>query len=363
MNESFADLSVLGSEVQTNQPVTPFLDSLCENTVRGFALASVFGGGTANSEFEFLTGSSMANLPMGSIPYQQYITGDIFALPWLMDSLGYRCVATHPFVSSGWNRPAVYPHLGFSEISFVEAYSGRSEFREFISDRGMYEYMLEMLEGQKDEPLFLFGITMQNHGDYIYSGSNYEQTIFLEGYDQEYPMAEQYLTLLHESDNALAYLLTELSNVPEDTVVLFFGDHLPQIEGDFLQAVHGGTFDTLSERMLQYKVPFLIWANYDIPEQTVQCIGLNYLAVYLLKAAGVELPPYYRFLDEMEHSVPAMNSLGYYSLSEQTFLSLEEAQGEEAKWMNRYAMLQYNNIFDDKNRNQTFFQQYIDDQH
>ena len=359
MNESFADFRVLGGELRTNQPVTPFLDSLRENTIRGYALSSVFGGVTADSEFEFLTGSSMANLPAGTVPYQQYVTGDVYSLPWLMDALGYRSMATHPFNASGWNRPAVYPRFGFSESTFADAYPYQKLVREFVSDQEMYEYVLNSLTESEEKPLFLFGITMQNHGDYIYTGDNYEQSIFLEGYDGEYPMAEQYLTLLRESDKALEYLLTELKEMPEDTVVLFFGDHFPQVEGDFFQAVHGGAFETLPEKMEQYMVPFFVWANFDIPEQTVECTSLNYLSRYLLEAAGLELPPYYQFLKDLEQAVPAVNALGYYSISRQTFLPLEEAQGEEAKWLRDYAMVQYNNLFDQKNRNSLFFQNYL----
>ena len=172
-------------------------------------------------------------------------------------------------------------------------------------------------------------------------------------------MAEQYLTLLRESDKALEYFLTELEKAPEDTVVLFFGDHFPQVEGDFFQEVHGGAFETLPEKMEQYMVPFLVWANFDIPEQTVECTSLNYLGRYLLETAGLELPPYYQFLKELEQAVPAVNALGYYSISQQTFLPLEDAQGEEAKWLNDYAIVQYNNLFDQKNRNPLFFQNYL----
>lgn len=359
MNESFADFTVLGDGLKTNQPVIPFVDSLRENTIRGYALTSVFGGVTANSEFEFLTGGSMANLPEGSVPYQQYVNQEIFSLPWLMSACGYRSMATHPYLAEGWNRPAVYPRLGFSDISFEEAYAGEKLIREFVSDQEMYEHILEVLKEPAEKPLFLFGITMQNHGDYIYTGDHYTQTISLEDSGTDCPMAEQYLTLLHESDKAVEYLLTELEKSPEKTIVLFFGDHFPQVEGDFLQEVHGGEFETLSEKMLQYKVPFFIWANYDIPEETVECTSLNYLSRYLLEAAGLELPPYYQFLKELEQTIPAVNAMGYYSLSRGTFLSLEEAEGEEAQWLNRYAMVQYNNLFDPKNRNGEFFQNYL----
>ena len=72
MSESYADLNVVG-ELKTNIPVTPFMDSLKENTLRGYALSSVYGAKTPNSEWEFLTGNSMAFLPDGSVVYQQYI--------------------------------------------------------------------------------------------------------------------------------------------------------------------------------------------------------------------------------------------------------------------------------------------------
>lgn len=359
MNESFADFEILGSELRTNQPVTPFLDSLEENTIRGYALASVFGGGTANSEFEFLTGHSMANMPEGSVPYQQYIGSDTYSLAWLLGAYGYKSIATHPYNASGWNRLTVYPYFGFSSSTFVDSYPKKNLIRKFVSDQEMYESILSTLEEPRQQPLFLFGITMQNHGDYIYTGDNYEQTIRLDGYEWEYPMAEQYLTLLHESDKAIEYLLSELESYPEDTVVLFFGDHFPKVEGDFFLEVHGSEFETLSERMLQYQVPFFIWANYDIPEQAVECTSLNYLGRYLLEAAGLELPPYYRFLKDLEASIPAVNALGYYSVSQQTFLPLDAASGEESEWLNRYAIIQYNSLFDSGHRSQLFFEQYI----
>lgn len=346
MSESYADFSILGSELRTNQPVTPFLDSLEENTIRGYALASVFGGTTANSEFEFLTGLSMANLPEGCCPYQQYINTDTPSLVQWMNTLGYRTIATHPYFASGWNRTQVYPLLGFSEMTFDEDYPYQDLIREFVSDREMYSYVLNVLEETEDQPLFLFGITMQNHGDYIYTGDHYEQTIFLEGYEMDHPMAEQYLTLLHETDKATEYLLTELERFPEDTIVLFFGDHFPQVEGDFFLEVHGGTFDTLSEQMLQFSVPFFIWANFDIPEQSVECTSLNYLGRYLLEAAGIALPPYYQFLGNLEEAIPAINAQSYYSLSQQAYLPLEDAQDEERWWLNQYAILQYNCLFD-----------------
>lgn len=359
MNESFADFSILG-DVRTNQPVTPFIDSLKENTIRGYALSSIFGANTANSEFEFLTGHSMAFLPENSVPYQQYIRNDIYSLVWHMNSCGYSTFATHPYWADGWSRNKIYPLLGFGGSSFVDDYPNRNIIRSYVSDQEMYEYMLNMFNLKQDEkPMFLFGITMQNHGGYLYEGENYTQSIFLQDYSKPYPKAEQYFSVLNESDKAMEYLLTSLKEYPEDTIVVFFGDHFPKVENDFYKELHSGSYNTLPEQMLQYTVPFFIWANYDIKEKFIPHTSLNYLALHMLKTAGVELSPYYEFLDDMQKQIPAMNALGYYSLDNNGYISYDRAEGDEKAMLNKYAIMQYNNMFDFDNRSYMFFQQYI----
>lgn len=349
MNESFADFSVLGQQPDTDIPVTPFLDSLHQDTIRGYAMSSVFGGTTANSEFEFLTGQTMAFLPQGSTPYQQYIHNDISSLPRFLQAQGYHVAATHPYGASGWNRPATYPRLGFEDITFQEAYPQKDLIRGLVSDREMYRYVLDMLYRQ-EHPLFLFGITMQNHGRYI--DESYRNTLSLQG---PYPQANQYLSLLHESDEALEGFLQELAEFPEKTIVLFFGDHFPRVENQLYEELHGGALNTLDEKMLLYQVPFFLWANYDIAEQEVACTSLNYLGCHLLELAGLEIPPYFQFLAELQTHIPSVSANGYYSISRQSFLPVSEAEGEEAQWLCTYEQLQYNNLFDSKHRSAHFF--------
>ena len=132
MNESFSDLSVLG-DFETNEDYMPFIHSLEQgekNTVTGMLNVSVCGGNTANTEFEFLTGNTMAFLPQGSIPYQQYINGDLKALPDYLKTLGYQTIATHPYNAGGWERDTVYPMLGFNESVFKDDYVNASRDRE-----------------------------------------------------------------------------------------------------------------------------------------------------------------------------------------------------------------------------------------
>lgn len=360
MNEAFSDLDIFTNPLPVDRQVTPFISSIEENIISGHALASVFAGTTANSEFEMLTGHTMAFFPnpSGSVPYQQYISEPIFCLPHVMNSMGYTSFATHPFHANGWSRDLLYPKFGFAQSTFVDAYPMENLIRSFVSDKEMYEYVLGLMaENDKDTPVFIFGVTMQNHSSY--DALNYENSIELDDSLGSVPLAEQYLSLIHESDKAVEYLLSELESYPKDTVVLFFGDHMPRIEDELYLELNGGPLDTLDEQMKKYTVPFFIWANYDIEEYTLETSSLNYLAGHLLDAAGIELPPYYQFLRDIEETIPAINAFGYYSKSRGSFIPFEEAEGEEAEALHLYECVQYNNMFDSKNRNELFFGQYI----
>ncbi len=364
MNESFADLSVLGDNFNTHIPATPVFDSIEENAIKGYALCSVFGGNTPNSEFEFLTGNSLAWLPNGSVTFQQHINDECYSLPRLLSSLGYETAATHPYLSSGWQRTRVYPLLGFDSYSFVEDYPQQKLLRGYVSDREMYEYLLDKIDGKGNAPLFLFGVSMQNHGGYQHfpqDGYIQPQRVELEGYSGTYDETEVYLSVLREADSALGFLMEELEKREEDIVLVFFGDHLPNLAGQFYEEVHGSSFDTLSQQLLQYKVPFFIWSNnIDIEPQTVECTSLSYLSRYMLEAAGFGLPPYYRFLKELEENIPSINAMGYYSRSRQDYIPFSEAPGTEADWLELYQICQYNCMFDEKELMPSFFGEYMD---
>lgn len=355
MNESFADLGVLG-ELRTNMPLTPFYDSLYENTTKGYALSSVFGAKTPNSEWEFMTGNSMAFLPEGSVVYQQYINSTPTSIVSGLKGRGYTCVAMHPYYASGWSRNQVYPDLGYDEMHFIEDFDQTKLIRDYISDRELYEKVIERYENRKvNEKLYLMGITMQNHGGYTETHENFPENYYKIG--RSYTDANQYFSLVHESDEALEYLISYFSEVDEPVEIVFFGDHQPSLNSSFYPILNGKGLSGLTEDELEklYMVPFFIWTNYDTPEETVEITSLNYLSTLTLEKAGMELFPYNKFLAEMMEVVPALNSRGYYSRTQGRYLHLDEAAGEEAAWLRRYEQLQYNSMFDKKGRSDVFF--------
>lgn len=355
MDEAFSDLSVMG-ELTTNTEVMPFISSLKQNVISGYALASVYGGNTANSEYEFLTGNSMAWLSPNAVPYQQYLKTPAYSMvSYLKSVYNYQCIAMHPYLSNGWNRPQAYGNLGFDELLFAEDFPNEHFIRQYISDREMFETIVDVYENRQKDPLFLFGVTIQNHGGYLYSEDNFEQTVSLVGLDGQYSEAEQYLSLIHETDKAVEYLISYFQEAEDDVVIVFFGDHQPALDEEFYEEIAGEDADSLNAQQNRYQVPFFIWANYDLEEKYVECTGLNYLSSYVYEAAGLSLPPYNQFLSEMEENIPAINANGFYSLKAQCYLPFDEASQEEKVWLQAYEQLQYNSIFDQKHRNEKLF--------
>ena len=270
MDEAFSDPAILGN-FTVNQDYMPFVHSLldgAENTVSGWLNVSVLGGNTANTEFEYLTGNTMAFLPQGSIPYQQYIKGETPSLASHLAGLGYQTVAMHPYNASGWDRDTVYPAMGFSEMYFLPDFDNAAKVRNYVSDQSDFEKIVEIYENKGDNPLFLFNVTMQNHSSYTESFDNFDPQIEVEGGSQT---LNNYLSLLSLSDAALGELISYFEEQEEDTIIVFFGDH--QTTNSVIEPIlkqNGKSSSTLTEEEQadRYKVPFFIWANFDIEEET-----------------------------------------------------------------------------------------------
>lgn len=218
----------------------------------------------------------------------------------------------------------------------------------------MYEEIIHQYEAHTDNtPLFIFGVTMQNHGGYEYEGDNYTKTVELQNMSQEYPKAEQYLSLLKESDAALEYLIQYFQGVEEDVVIAFFGDHQPAIEQEFYEEIA----DTKTSEQLQFDmhtVPFFVWANYDIDERTVECTSVNYLTTYIYDVARIPKTGYNKFLEELQKNIPVLLTNKVYSLSTNQYIEYTELSGNEAKLMQQYNDLVYNAVYDVDGRSKMF---------
>ena len=348
MNESFSDLNVLGGKLDNNIYM-PYYNSLSENTIKGKVFVSVLGGGTSNTEYEFLTGNSMAFVP-GTIPYQQFVVNKSPSLVTALKEQGYLATAIHPYYRDGYSRSRVYPYLGFDNFIDVESFKTPELARDiYVSDEESYEKIIEVIEDNKEsgQPQFIFNITMQNHGGYL-TGFYGDNAVRIPGYEKEFPDAEEFLSLIKESDTAFKTLIDYFSNIQEPTVLLMFGDHQPNLDQKFYQAMMGKTAEELSfeEYQRKFETPFFIWANYDIGAADNVLASPNYLSSILFRTAGISTTPYQNFLLELWKKIPAMNINGYLDKN-----GMWHGYAEDNEWkqiLDQYWTIQYNNMFSKK---------------
>lgn len=375
MNESLSDLRVLGN-LETNKEYMPFLSSLKKNTIKGNLYVPVIGAGTSNTEFEFLTGHTSAFLPSGSNAYMLYVKNHIASLVSTMEAQGYSSFALHPYYAQGWKRTEVYENFGFNIFKSLEDimdirlmqdfqlngndpnylqqlieenYPGKNMLvRQYVSDSYNYKLLIEDYEKRdKSVPYFAFNVTMQNHGGYTTNCTNFKNDIYATNVSNEYIKANNYLSLMKYSDNAFKELVQYFSKVEEPTVICMFGDHQPSVETEFIKEIMGvkSLSDLTPEQEQQrYCTQFYIWANYDIKEQQVERLSVNYLSSLVLKTAGVKLTEYNEYLLKLSETLPVIDNVGYI-----------DNQGVHYKWssnspytelLDEYEKIQYNNIFD-----------------
>lgn len=382
MNESLSDPGALGN-LETNEDYMPFIHSLTENTIKGSLSMPVFGAGTSNSEFEFLSGDSISFLPTGCNVYQSYVKDTVPSLVSTLGALGYSRTAFHPYYGEGWNRRNVYPLLGFEnyisiedfvdqdildtykqnndvteyEMLLNERYPDRNMLlRRFVSDSYDYSMVENMYENRDtSKPFFLFNVTMQNHGGYAMSYTNFSQEIYVTNMNGIYPKANRYLSLVKRSDEAFQELVDYFSNVSEPTILCMFGDHLPSIEDGFYEELFGTSLDhlTTEQQQLRYTTPFVIWANYDIPEATLNQISANYLSTLVLQTAGLPLTQYNRYLASLYQKLPIINTVGYVDADNNYYTHSENSKYDDLLY--QYHCLVYNSLIDRNNRDSSVF--------
>ena len=347
MDETFSDPAVLG-EFETNKDYMPFVHSILRgevaNTLSGYTDVSVLGGNTANSEFEFLTGNSMAFFPNGSVPYLQYIRDGISTIVPQLEEYGYTTYGTHPYRAKGWNREFIYDLMGCDYRYFQGSFPFEDKLRNYVSDEADFKSILEW-RNNTEGPFFMFNVTMQNHSNYGGDFDNFDPQIvakFKNTSSNKY--LNKYLSLMYETDQDVASLLSELSQSDRKTIVVFWGDHQPN---DYvvrpIYKEYGLDFDnqTYEQQQQRQKTPFFIWANYDIQEQTNVEISLNYLNILLFETAGLQLDEYQTFRKNLwQGQIPMMNAVGYRN-DDGDLVEYDDAPEEIQNLLNEYQNIQY----------------------
>ncbi len=356
MNESFSDLSALGPLECADRYLKNY-NSLKHDTntiEHGLNYVSTRGGGTSTTEFEFLTGNSMSNLP-GSNPYAQFNFTHIPNIIKVAKAKGYKTIAMHPEDPNNWRRSNIYADMGFDEFLSLKDFEGyETTVWNRISDLGDYKKLIDVYESQ-EQPALIFNVTMQNHGGYDIDAIKEDNRVSIDDNYSQYLDVQAYESLIYESDNALGYLMNYFSKVDKPVIICFFGDHQPVLDNEFESELVSNKKEynnsDLSVQERYYAVPYFIWSNYKIDNTIAKnntdgknITSTNYLGYQVQYYAGFELSNYGNFLLSLKDQIPVINFIGYLGTDNQWY-SLTDDSGFLTQ-LNNYQIIQYYAMFD-----------------
>jgi len=314
MSESFMDPTTMPNLSFSQYPI-PNFRRLSENNLSGNVLVPVFGGGTINTEMEFLLGiphlfyGSRFYVPAEN-PYRYFFREIPTALPWLFRHNGYRSVAIHTFYGTFFNRNSIYNLIGFDEFIASEQMPDAVNRGPFISDEYFTDRIIEqiILAEQDDVPLFLFGISMQNHWEFdpmkygtldldVMSDSPYLG-------ETELQHVNSFLQGIFDADKQLGRLADFVESRDTPTIIVFFGDHLPILGRHADRIFEGLGFVsyqddfrwTVEDRANILMPPYLVWANYDLGQNYWGDMSTFFLGAKVAEASGIMLNRHFTYL-------------------------------------------------------------------
>ncbi len=345
MNETFADLSIFSDVAEAGYEGPQYYKTtFAEQAIyQGVLSLSAYGGGTCNSEFEFLTGNSMAFIGAGKYPYSQYDLEGVENLAWQFGQMGYSTTAIHPNDPNNWSRAENYSDMGFDQFLSIDDFEGAPTLHSGVTDAATYDRILELLE-QDDGPQFIFDVTMQNHSGY--EKNNIPEDMLTDYYvedvpgDSENAMLNEYLSCIEASDADLEYFVNALSELDRPVVLVFFGDHMPSIANSYNEASYPDEEDQAEHSHRVFQTTYSIWANYEVAGTTTgntRESSTAYLAAQTLDLIGAPLTEYQKALLGISEGIPGIYLYGYegadgqwYSLDDQSDYS---AYVEDLRWI------------------------------
>lgn len=279
--ESFFDVNNITSLKYNTDPI-PFFSSLKDNFPHGHLEVPYIGSGTANVEFEIMTGMSLDYFGPGEYPYKTVLQNSACeSIAFNLKELGYKAHAVHNHKGSFYDRAHVFSSLGYDTFIPLEFMQGVTYNPiGWAKDGVLTKEILSCLDATEEQD-FVYAITVQSHG--VYSTERLEGVDYVFDVEIMNPETEvdeiafeYYLTQMHEVDNFIAELIGELSVRKEKTVVVLYGDHLPYF----------GLTDGEMENGSVYQTEYVIWSNYGLDAEAVDLCSYE-LAAHVLGELGM----------------------------------------------------------------------------
>ena len=257
--ESFFDVQTVEYLKCSEDPI-PYFRSLMENYSSGAFKVPSVGAGTANTEFETISGMNMRYFGPGEYPHKTIMkktTCD--SIPYALRDIGYNTHAIHNNKATFYSRVDVFPNLGFETYTSKE-YMDTSNMTPngWMKDDVLVGAVMDCLESTEGQD-YVFTISVQGHGDYPSEKLIEDPVITVSGSPTEAKdnQWEYYVNMIHEMDQFVEDLITAVDSTGEDSVIVFYGDHLPTMDLTEEDVTNRYLFDT----------SYVVWDNMGLKKE------------------------------------------------------------------------------------------------
>ena len=285
--ESFFDPELVNYLEISEDPIPTFRKLMDEYSSGYFKVPSV-GAGTANTEFESITGMSMHYFGPGEYPYKSILKETTCeSAPYVLKELGYATHAIHNNEANFYGRKSIFPNLGFDSFT-SEEYMPREDEQNalgWVKDGILTEEIVKCLDATEEKD-YVYTISVQGHGDYPTEPILEDPEITVSGSpteEQNYKW-EYYVNEIWEMDNFIKDLVETLSEYPEDVVLVLYGDHLPTMD---LKV------EDVENRYL-FQTQYVIWDNFGLEEKDVN-LSAYQIAAEVLDRMGIHEGTIFRY--------------------------------------------------------------------
>ena len=286
--ESFWDPTLLKEAGYNQDPLAPAFRRLWKQTGFSHVMSPVYGGYTANAEFEVLCGFPVVE---DNVKFERQMLNDVPCLPHLLAGYGYRTLASHPNVPVFWNRINAYRRMGFQTYWSKQDFLLDDMNREFLSDASLYRQVLEKIADPiaNKQPLLNYIVTYFGHWNYPLNEARPNQITASSTVEE----VSSYANTMYYKSLELMTFLEQLQTRDPDSIIVLFGDHLPFMGENFSGYVDSGVLASkrsdFTDEMFRFYVstPMVIidgprgpvqagnLAIYEIPALLLRLLHLN----------------------------------------------------------------------------------------
>ena len=259
--ESFFD-PMLVNYLDISEDPIPTFRKLMEEYSSGYFKVPSVGAGTANTEFETITGMSMHYFGPGEYPYKSILKETTCeSAPYVLGELGYSTHAIHNNEANFYSRKSIFPNLGFDTFTSAEYMPEEDDKNPlgWTKDHVLTDEIVKCLDSTEDQPDYVYTISVQGHGAYPEEPMIEDPEITVSGAatEEKNYQWEYYVNQIHEMDDFVGELVETLEDYPEDVVLVMYGDHLPTMD---LKV------EELENKYL-FQTQYVIWDNFGLEKE------------------------------------------------------------------------------------------------